>query len=132
MAVSVIPFVIVQFPNMLSSDSGRNLAVLIGLIFSVTLLISYCLYQVIGYLAESALTIILANTNNLLLYTVSLVYVTELSSDFQVFQPWVQKRRLDYIKHRHVMSGILKHLKKHALGRLCTEEGRPNVEVLSK
>lgn len=54
MAVSVIPFVIVQFPNMLSSDSGKNWAVLIGLIVSVILLISYCLYQVIGYLAECA------------------------------------------------------------------------------
>ncbi|KAH6788715.1 sodium/calcium exchanger family protein / calcium-binding EF hand family protein [Perilla frutescens var. frutescens] len=94
MAISVIPFVIVQLPQMLNSNSGRHLAVLIGLIVSVLLLISYCLYQ--------------------------------------VFQPWVQKRKLDYIKHRHVMSGILKHLKKHALGRLCTEEGRPNVEVLSK
>ncbi|XP_057766434.1 sodium/calcium exchanger NCL-like [Salvia miltiorrhiza] len=94
MAISVIPFIIVQFPQILHSDSGRNLAVLIGLIVSVSLLISYCLYQ--------------------------------------VFQPWVQKRRLDYIKHRHVMSGILKHLKKRALGRLSTEEGRPNVQVLSK
>ncbi|KAL1537928.1 sodium/calcium exchanger NCL-like [Salvia divinorum] len=94
MAISVIPFIIVQFPQMLHYDSGRNLAVLIGLIVSVSLLISYCLYQ--------------------------------------VFQPWVQKRRLDYIKHRHVMSGILKHLKKRALGKLSTEEGRPNVEVLSK
>lgn len=94
MAISVIPFLIVQFPQIMHSDSGRHLAVLIGLIVSVALLISYCLYQ--------------------------------------VFQPWVQKRRLDYIKHRHVMSGILKHLKKHALGRLCTEDGKPNVEVLSK
>ncbi|XP_047962554.1 sodium/calcium exchanger NCL-like [Salvia hispanica] len=94
MAISVIPFIIVQFPQMLHYDSGRNLAVLIGLIVSVSLLISYCLYQ--------------------------------------VFQPWVQKRRLDYIKHRHVMSGILKHLKKRALGKLSTEDGRPNVEVLSK
>lgn len=94
MAISVIPFIIVQFPQIMHSDSGRHLAVLIGLIVSVALLISYCLYQ--------------------------------------VFQPWVQRRRLDYIRHRHVMSGILTHLKKHALGRLCTEDGRPNVEVLSK
>lgn len=50
----------------------------------------------------------------------------------QVFQPWVQKRRLEYIKHRHVMSGVLKHLKMRALGRLCTDDGRPNEEVLTK
>ncbi|XP_042025365.1 sodium/calcium exchanger NCL-like isoform X2 [Salvia splendens] len=94
MAISVIPFIIVQFPQMLHYDSGRNLAVLIGLIVSASLLIAYCLYQ--------------------------------------VFQPWVQKRRLDYIKHRHVMSGILKHLKKRALGKLSTVDGLPNEEVLSK
>lgn len=68
----------------------------------------------------------------LLVYIPRHWFLYHIPLDLQVFQPWVQKRRLDYIKHRHVMSGILKHLKKHALGRLCTEEGRPNVEVLSK
>lgn len=47
MAVSVIPFIIVQFPQVLHSKSGRHLAVLIALIVSVSLMISYCLYQVI-------------------------------------------------------------------------------------
>lgn len=46
MAVSVIPFVVVQLPQVLHSKSGRHLAVLIALIISVSLLISYCLYQV--------------------------------------------------------------------------------------
>lgn len=46
MAVSVIPFIVVQFPQLLHSTSGRHLAVLIALIISVLLLISYCLYQV--------------------------------------------------------------------------------------
>ncbi|KAF4378902.1 hypothetical protein F8388_021989 [Cannabis sativa] len=45
MAISVIPFLIVQLPQVMSSTSGRHLAVLIGLIASVLLLISYCLYQ---------------------------------------------------------------------------------------
>ncbi|KAK6134532.1 hypothetical protein DH2020_031702 [Rehmannia glutinosa] len=90
MAVSVVPFIIVQFPKILHSDSGRHLAVLIGLIASVSLLISYCLYQ--------------------------------------VFQPWVQRRKLAYAKHKHVISGILKHLKMRALGKLSTDDGRPNEE----
>ncbi|KAL8512234.1 hypothetical protein ACS0TY_018619 [Phlomoides rotata] len=95
MAISVLPFVIVQLPQILHSSSGRHLAVLVGLIVSVALLISYCLYQ--------------------------------------IFQPWVQKRRLSYYKHRHLMSGILKHLNKRALGeRLSTPDGKPNVEVLEK
>ncbi|KAK9056944.1 hypothetical protein SSX86_024309 [Deinandra increscens subsp. villosa] len=47
MAVSVLPFIVVQFPQIMHSDSGRHLAVLIGLIVSVSLLIAYCVYQVV-------------------------------------------------------------------------------------
>ncbi|XP_042502305.1 sodium/calcium exchanger NCL-like isoform X2 [Macadamia integrifolia] len=85
MALSIIPFLVVQLPQFLHSNSERRLAILIALILSLALLVTYCLYQ--------------------------------------VFQPWIQKRRLAYAKHKHVISGILKHLKKHALGRLLTDEG---------
>ncbi|XP_027127454.1 sodium/calcium exchanger NCL [Coffea arabica] len=94
MAVSVLPFLVVQLPQMLNSNSGRHLAVLIALIVSVALLISYCLYQ--------------------------------------VFQPWIQRRRLAFAKHKRVISGILKHLKMRALGRLCNDDGTINMEVLEK
>lgn len=47
MAVSVLPFIVVQFPQIMHSSSGRHLAVLLGLIVSVSLLIAYCLYQVL-------------------------------------------------------------------------------------
>ncbi|KAK6946663.1 EF-hand domain [Dillenia turbinata] len=94
MAVSVIPFIIVQVPLVLSSSSGERLAILISLIVAVVLLITYCLYQ--------------------------------------VFQPWIQKRRLAYVKHKHVISGILRHLKMRSLGRLMTNDGRPNEEVIRK
>ncbi|KAM0062490.1 putative EF-hand domain, calcium/proton exchanger, sodium/calcium exchanger membrane region [Helianthus debilis subsp. tardiflorus] len=46
MAVSVLPFIVVQFPQILHSASGRQLTVLIGLIISISLLIAYCIYQV--------------------------------------------------------------------------------------
>ncbi|CAN4104219.1 unnamed protein product [Withania somnifera] len=94
MAVSVLPFIVVQLPQLFHSNSGRHLALLIALIISLSLLLSYCLYQ--------------------------------------VFQPWIQTRRLDYVKHKHVISGILKHLKKHALGKLFTDHGTPNREVIEK
>ncbi|XP_076945681.1 sodium/calcium exchanger NCL-like [Bidens hawaiensis] len=45
-AVSVLPFVVVQFPQIIHSTSGRQLTVLIGLVISVSLLIAYCIYQV--------------------------------------------------------------------------------------
>ncbi|MBA0771107.1 hypothetical protein Gotri_019628 [Gossypium trilobum] len=94
MAISVIPFVIVQLPQFLNSTSGRHLAVLIALIISVSMLVSYCVYQ--------------------------------------VFQPWIQRRRLAFAKHKHVISGILRHLKKQAFGKLLTEDGEPNTEIIRK
>nr|GMC74706.1 sodium/calcium exchanger NCL-like [Ipomoea batatas] len=87
-------FTVVQLPQLLHSSSGRHLTVLIALVLSLSLLISYCLYQ--------------------------------------VFQPWIQARRLAYSKHKHVVSGVLKQLKMHALGRLSTDQGTPNLEVLQK
>ncbi|KAL4308960.1 hypothetical protein GQ457_01G004140 [Hibiscus cannabinus] len=94
MAISVFPFLIVQLPQVLHSTSGRHLAVLIALIVSVLMLISYCVYQ--------------------------------------VFQPWIQRRRLAFVKHKHVISGILRHLKMHSFGRLLTNDGEPNTEIIKK
>ncbi|KNA15336.1 hypothetical protein SOVF_098490 [Spinacia oleracea] len=94
MVISVVPFLVVQLPQALDSSSGRHLAVLIGLILSVVMLISYCLYQ--------------------------------------VFQPWIQVRKLAYVKHKRVMTGFLKHLKKHALGRLCKPDGNLDMDVVDK
>ncbi|XP_059443115.1 sodium/calcium exchanger NCL-like isoform X2 [Corylus avellana] len=94
MAISVIPFVIVQIPLIFNSTSWRRLAVLIGLIVSLLLLASYCLYQVL--------------------------------------QPWIQKRKLAYVKHTHVIVGLLKHLRQRALGRLHRDDGSPNDDVIDK
>ncbi|KAG7037429.1 Sodium/calcium exchanger NCL [Cucurbita argyrosperma subsp. argyrosperma] len=46
MVISVVPFLVVQLPQLLNSTSGRHLAVLIALIISVSMFIIYCLYQV--------------------------------------------------------------------------------------
>ncbi|XP_050216737.1 sodium/calcium exchanger NCL [Mercurialis annua] len=92
MIISVLPFLVVQLPQLLDSTSGRHLAVLIALILSVSMLISYCLYQ--------------------------------------VFQPWIQRRRLAFVKHKHVISGILKHLS--GLGKFLTDDGQPNKAVMQK
>ncbi|KAI8009853.1 Sodium/calcium exchanger NCL [Camellia lanceoleosa] len=94
MAISVIPFLVVQIPQIMNSTSGRHLAVLIALIVSVCMLISYCLYQ--------------------------------------VFQPWIQRRRLAYAKHKHLISGFLKYLKMHALGKFIKDNGELNTEIVEK
>ncbi|KAL8223703.1 hypothetical protein R6Q57_019178, partial [Mikania cordata] len=46
MGVYVLPFIVVQFTQILHSTSGRQLAVLIGLVISIFLLAAYCIYQV--------------------------------------------------------------------------------------
>jgi Ca2+/H+ antiporter len=94
MGLSVIPFIIAQFPKMLKTHHGQRLAVLLALIASFLLVLSYCLYQ--------------------------------------VFQPWIQRRKLAYAKHKHVISGILRHAQMQALGRLLNDDGTPNDDVIRK
>lgn len=94
MAISILPFIVVQLLQTLHSTSGKHLAVLIGLILSLAILISYCLYQ--------------------------------------VFQPWIQERKLKYTRHKLVMSGILKHLKQRALGRLLADDSSLDESVVQK
>ncbi|PAN04963.1 hypothetical protein PAHAL_1G105100 [Panicum hallii] len=51
---------------------------------------------------------------------------------YQVFQPWIQRRRLEYARLKHVMSGLLRHAQMHVFGRLLDEDGTPNVPVIEK
>ncbi|KAK4576612.1 hypothetical protein RGQ29_027240 [Quercus rubra] len=53
-------------------------------------------------------------------------------STFQVLQPWIQERKIAYVKHKHVILAFLRHLKKHALGRLLNENGEPDEEIIEK
>nr|POF23557.1 hypothetical protein CFP56_50152 [Quercus suber] len=94
MLISVIPLLIVQIPQILNSILWRHIAVLIGLIASLLLLVSYSIYQVL--------------------------------------RPWIQKRKIDYVKHKHVILGFLRHLGKHALGRLLREDGEPDKGTIEK
>jgi hypothetical protein len=50
----------------------------------------------------------------------------------QVFQPWIQRRKLAYAKHKHVISGILRHAQMQSLGRLLNDDGTPNDDVIRK
>ncbi|XP_057460921.1 sodium/calcium exchanger NCL2-like isoform X1 [Actinidia eriantha] len=49
---------------------------------------------------------------------------------YQMFEPWIQNRRLEYVKHEHLVVDILRHVHKHTLGRLLTEDGAPNVQAI--
>ncbi|XP_077251163.1 sodium/calcium exchanger NCL1-like [Tasmannia lanceolata] len=94
MVISVVPFIIVQVPQIFNSSSGSRIAILISLTVSIVFLLSYCLYQ--------------------------------------IFQPWIQRRKLAYARHKHVISGMLKHWQRDALGKLLTDTGEPNYPVIKK
>ncbi|GAB2229895.1 hypothetical protein Droror1_Dr00014151 [Drosera rotundifolia] len=90
MVVSVIPFIVVQVPQVINSTSGRRIAILIGLILSLMFLGSYCLYQIV--------------------------------------QPWIQKRKVAFVKNKKFYSGFL-HLLKTRHGKLFTHDGKLNEEA---
>ncbi|KAM3208982.1 hypothetical protein ACQJBY_063580 [Aegilops geniculata] len=94
MAISILPFIVVQIPQILKLQSGHRLTLLLGLIVAVLLLLTYCLYQ--------------------------------------IFQPWIQRRKLEYSRLKHVMSGLLKHAQMHTFGHLVDDDGTPNVSVIEK
>ncbi|KAL6202147.1 hypothetical protein ACLB2K_025858 [Fragaria x ananassa] len=94
MIFSVLPFLIMQIPNIFHSSSAENIFILIALSVSIIFLLLYFIYQ--------------------------------------VFRPWVQKRRLEFVKHGHLVSDILQHVQKHALGRILTVQGAPNVRAIRR
>lgn len=51
---------------------------------------------------------------------------------FQIYQPWIQSRRIAYSKHKHVLSGFLKHVHNEVFGRLLNDDGSPNTPVIEK
>ncbi|KAK4439142.1 Sodium/calcium exchanger NCL2 [Sesamum alatum] len=62
------------------------------------------------------------------------VSVTFLFSYFfyQLFQPWIQKRQLLYLKHGHLVVDILKHVQYKTMGSLFTDDGGPNLSVIRR
>ncbi|KAI3753711.1 hypothetical protein L2E82_25772 [Cichorium intybus] len=49
---------------------------------------------------------------------------------YQVFEPSIQKRRLSYVKHEHLVLDILKHLQEHTADKILTEDGLPNLPAI--
>ncbi|KAL1567287.1 sodium/calcium exchanger NCL2-like [Salvia divinorum] len=63
-----------------------------------------------------------------------LVYIIFLISYFlyQFFLPWIQRRRLLYIKHKHLVVDILKQVQNQTQGNLLTDNGSPNVSIIRR
>ncbi|KAL4589041.1 hypothetical protein LXL04_001943 [Taraxacum kok-saghyz] len=49
---------------------------------------------------------------------------------YQVFEPSIQKRRLAYVRHEHLVVDILKHLQEHTAEKILTEDGSPNLPAI--
>ncbi|KAL0001472.1 hypothetical protein SO802_015253 [Lithocarpus litseifolius] len=94
MALSIIPFIIVQSLKIFSSSSAERIVILIAIIVSTVFLFLYFFYQ--------------------------------------IFEPWIQKRRLEFVKHKTLILSILQHVQKHALGNILTADGAPNVNAIKR
>ncbi|CAH1438497.1 unnamed protein product [Lactuca virosa] len=49
---------------------------------------------------------------------------------YQVFEPSIQKRRLSYVKHEHLVVDILKHLQEHTADKIINEDGSANLATI--
>ncbi|XP_071691916.1 sodium/calcium exchanger NCL2-like [Rutidosis leptorrhynchoides] len=51
---------------------------------------------------------------------------------YQVFEPSIQKRRLAYVKHEHLVVDIINHLQEHTAEQVLTEDGSPNLPAIRR
>ncbi|KAJ6949886.1 hypothetical protein NC651_003766 [Populus alba x Populus x berolinensis] len=51
---------------------------------------------------------------------------------YQIFEPWIQKRRLEYVKYDEPLLRILQLVQERALGRILTGEGAPNINAIQR
>nr|XP_043620105.1 sodium/calcium exchanger NCL2-like [Erigeron canadensis] len=49
---------------------------------------------------------------------------------YQMFEPSIQKRRLSYVKHEHLVVDILKHLQEHTAEKILTDDGLANLPAI--
>ncbi|KAI7730977.1 hypothetical protein M8C21_006826 [Ambrosia artemisiifolia] len=85
MLVSMIPFLILQLPQIINSASVTRVIVLLTLIISLGFFIAYAVYQ--------------------------------------IFQPWIQNRRFDYVRQKFVKNKLLK---------LLSTNGKANVQLIKE
>ncbi|KAL2524238.1 sodium/calcium exchanger family protein/calcium-binding EF hand family protein [Abeliophyllum distichum] len=94
MLLSLIPYILVQLANVFNTSFGTRLVILIALVLSTLLLLSYFVYQ--------------------------------------IFDPWIQERSLEYSKYENLLAGFLQHVQRHAQEKLIDENGQPNVPVIKR
>ncbi|KAK7244214.1 hypothetical protein RIF29_39033 [Crotalaria pallida] len=51
---------------------------------------------------------------------------------YQMFEPWVQKRRLEYVRHDHLILRIINDVQQNTLQRILTKHGTPNLSGIRR
>ncbi|MCD9645059.1 hypothetical protein HAX54_033712 [Datura stramonium] len=51
---------------------------------------------------------------------------------YQILNPWMQERSLEYSKYENLLAGFLHHVQRHARGKLIDEEGQPDINVIKR
>lgn len=49
---------------------------------------------------------------------------------YQIFDPWIQERSLEYSKYENLLLGFLQHVQRHAKEKLVDHTGQPNIPII--
>ncbi|KAK2966054.1 hypothetical protein RJ640_029986 [Escallonia rubra] len=49
---------------------------------------------------------------------------------FQIWDPWIQERSLEYSKFENLLAGFLHHVQEQAKGKLINDKGEPDIHVI--
>ncbi|KAH0759831.1 hypothetical protein KY290_023324 [Solanum tuberosum] len=93
MFLSLAPFTIMLFGDIISSSVGKRITILVALIVSVTFLLSYFTYQ--------------------------------------MWNPLIQQKSLEYIKHQNLVQVFVQHIQRQARGNLF-KGGHPDINALKR
>ncbi|XP_055828009.1 sodium/calcium exchanger NCL1-like isoform X2 [Solanum dulcamara] len=70
----------------------------------------------------------------IVIFATLVISVTFLLSYFiyQLLDPWIQERSLEYSKYENLLAAFLQHVKRHAGGMLIDKQGRPDIQVIQR
>lgn len=125
MVVSLIPFLILLVAKVLNSTTGIRIVILVSLLVSFAFLVTYCVYQVTHKFKKST-----QNFSKYFLqkkkYHLSFCYalLNKTKTKMQVFEPWIQKRRLEFLMSTYVQKTLLPSF--------LTASGTPNVSNIQE
>ncbi|XP_047319954.1 sodium/calcium exchanger NCL2-like [Impatiens glandulifera] len=51
---------------------------------------------------------------------------------YQFFEPWIQKRTLEFLKHEYFVVDVLRHVQRHVSSKILTEDGTPNTPAIKR